>query len=298
VVLAGGTGGAMLAAGIQAESPSTELTVIANTADDDVFWGLLVCPDIDAVIYRLAGVFNETSGYGIKDDTFNVLDAIARVGAESWFRLGDKDLATHLLRAEQLRQGRTLTESSLDLCHRLGIKARVLPVTNDTVRTRFATDRGNFSFQEYFVRERLMPQLEGIAFDGIGAARPTAEVMTALAGADVVIIGPSNPLISVAPILAIVEGSVPRERTIAVSPIVGGAALKGPTVKMMSAMGQVPTPLGVARLYTGVAARFVIDQRDAAGAAEVEGLGYRTLVCDTVMKDGGRGLAAAILAAL
>ena len=295
MVLAGGTGGALLAAGIQSHSPSVRLTVIANTADDDEFWGLLVCPDIDAVIYRLAGVFNETTGYGVKDDTFHALDALGRAGGEAWFRLGDKDIATHLLRAELLRRGLTLTQATLELCERFGVQTRVLPVTNDRVRTRFATDRGEFSFQQYFVRERLGPRLEGISFEGIESARPTMEVIEALSTADLVIIGPSNPLISVAPILEIV-GSLPRERTLAVSPIVGGVALKGPTIQMMSALGHPPTPLEVARLYAEQASRFVLDTRDAEQVREIEvGLGYGVLVCDTVMRDGGESLAAAIL---
>jgi LPPG:FO 2-phospho-L-lactate transferase len=288
----------MLATGIQSHSPSDRLTVIANTADDDEFWGLLVCPDIDAAIYRLAGVFNEASGYGVRDDTFNVLDALARAGGEAWFRIGDRDFATHLLRAELLRGGCTLTQASLELCRRFGIGAKVVPVTDDPVRTRFATDLGELSFQEYFVREHLGPLLTGISFAGIGSARPTPEVLEALSAADLVIIGPSNPLISVAPILDIVRSFVPRERTVAVSPIVGGVALKGPTVQMMSAMGHRPSPLAVARMYGEVASGFVLDARDVAQALEIEQAGYKVLVCDTVMRDGGRSLASAILASV
>ena len=288
----------MLATGIQSHSPSDRLTVIANTADDDEFWGLLVCPDIDAVIYRLAGVFNEASGYGVKDDTFNVLDALAQAGGEAWFRIGDRDFATHLLRAELLRGGCTLTQASLELCRRFGIDAKVVPVTDDPVRTRFATDLGELSFQEYFVREHLGPLLTGISFAGIGSARPTPEVLEALSTADLVIIGPSNPLISVTPILDIVSSFVPRERTVAVSPIVGGVALKGPTVQMMSAMGHRPSPLAVARMYAEVASGFVLDARDMEQALEIEEAGYKVLVCDTVMRDGGRSLASAILASV
>jgi LPPG:FO 2-phospho-L-lactate transferase len=286
----------MLAAGIRSQFPDDRLTVIANIADDDEFWGLTVCPDIDSVVYRLAGVFNESAGYGVKGDTFAVLDALARVGGESWFRIGDRDFATHLLRAELLRKGLNLTQASLELCRRLGLAARVLPVTDDRVRTRFATDQGELSFQEYFVREHLAPRLTGISFRGIETARPTAEVLDALASADRVLIGPSNPLISVAPILRIAGAHVPRERTAAVSPIVGGIALKGPTVQMMTAMGHPATPREVAKMYVNVASRFVLDVHDAEQAGEIrEKLGYEVLVCDTVMRDGGAGLAAAIL---
>jgi LPPG:FO 2-phospho-L-lactate transferase len=298
VVLAGGTGGAMLAAGFQSILPTgLDLTVIANTADDDEFWGLLVSPDVDAVVYRLAGAFNDEAGYGVKGDTFNTLDALVRLGEPGWFRIGDKDFATHLVRAEMLRRGHRLTESSLELCRRWGIQARVLPMTDSRVRTRFATDKGSLSFQEYFVRERLRPTLRGIEFEGIESARPTPEVLAALGDADLVVIGPSNPLISIDPILKVVGSSMPRDRTVAITPIVGGVALKGPTAEMMRAMGSEASPVAVAKRYAGVASAFVIDSRDAALTSSVEGLGYRAIVCDTVMKGGGGALASAILAA-
>jgi LPPG:FO 2-phospho-L-lactate transferase len=269
--------------------------VIANTADDDEFWGLLVCPDVDAVIYRLAGVFNEQAGYGVKDDTFQVLDTLAAIGETTWFRIGDKDLATHLLRTDLMRRGCTLTETSLVLGRRFGVATRVLPMTDDAVRTRFTTDAGELSFQEYFVRERLKPALRGIAFAGLDSARPTPEVLGALRDADLVIIGPSNPLISIAPILQLVRAELDPARTIAVTPIIGGVALKGPTVEMMRALGHSPDPVEVARMYRDVAATFVLDERDRSLAPAVEGLGYRTLVCDTVMRDGGRALASVVL---
>ena len=294
-MLAGGTGGAALAAGLHAVAPSDELTVIANTADDDEFWGVLVCPDIDAVIYRLAGVFNEQAGYGLKDDTFEVLKALARVREDTWFRIGDRDFATHLVRTQMLARGHTLTEASLELCRRFGVAARVLPMTDGVVRTRFATDAGELSFQEYFVRERLGPRLRGIKFATPEPVRATAEVLDALAQADLVIIGPSNPLLSVDPILELTREAIPRQRTVAVTPIVRGAALKGPTVEMMRAMGLDPTPVGVARYYRGVASTFVLDERDAELRTAIHALGYRTLVSNTVMRDGGRDLAEFLL---
>ena len=298
VVLAGGTGGAMLAAGFQSILPTgLELTVIANTADDDEFWGLLVSPDVDAVVYRLAGAFNDGAGYGLKGDTFSTLEALVRLGEPGWFRIGDKDFATHLVRAEMLRGGLRLTEASLELCRRWGVEALVLPMTDGRVRTRFATDIGSLSFQEYFVRERLRPTLRGIDFEGIESARPTPEVLAALGEADLVVIGPSNPLISIDPILRVVGSALRRDRTVAITPIVGGVALKGPTAEMMRAMGSEASPVVVAERYAGVASAFVIDNRDAALAPSVEGLGYRVIVCDTVMKGGGGALAAAVLAA-
>lgn len=296
-MLAGGTGGAKLAAAIQGLVPPGNLTVIANTADDDEFWGLLVSPDVDAAIYRLAGVFNEESGYGVKDDSFQVLQALGRIGEPSWFRIGDKDFATHLVRAEMLRRGCTLTECAVALCGRFGVDSQVLPMTNERVRTRFVTDSGELSFQEYFVRERLRPPLRSIHFDGIESAQPTPEVVSALAEADLVIIGPSNPLISVDPILKVVGARMSRDRTVAISPIVAGGALKGPTVEMMRAVGLDPSPVEVARMYRDVAAGFVLDDRDRGLAPQLEKLGLRTLVVDTVMSDGGAALAARVLEA-
>ena len=269
--------------------------MIANTADDDEFWGLLVCPDVDAVMYRLAGVFNTRAGYGIKDDTFNVLEALARIGEDTWFRLGDKDFATHVLRADMLRRGCTLTEATLLLCRRFGLEASVLPMTDDALRTRFTTDIGELSFQEYFVRERLQPRLRGIAFAGEESAKPSPEAAAAVREAQLVIIGPSNPLISIAPILHVIGDQLVRERTVAVTPIVGGVALKGPTVAMMRALGMTADPLEVARLYRDVAGTFVIDERDRDLAGAIQELGYRTMVCDTVMRDGGRTLASSLL---
>jgi LPPG:FO 2-phospho-L-lactate transferase len=294
-VLAGGSGGAALADGIRQVAPETELTVIANTADDDEFWGLLVCPDVDAVLYRLAGVFNHQAGYGVKDDTFHVLDALARIGEDTWFRIGDKDFATHIARADLMRRGRTLTEATLELGKRFGIRARVLPMTNDTVRTRFATDIGELSFQEYFVREHLRPRLEGIRLSGIEEARPSHDVLKALREAEMVIVGPSNPLISIEPILNVIGDALVRERTVAVTPIVSGAALKGPTVEMMRAMGHAPNPIEVARMYRSVAATFVLDSRDSKLWPAIETLGYRVIQTDTVMRDGGRALASTLL---
>jgi LPPG:FO 2-phospho-L-lactate transferase len=287
----------MLAAGFQSLLAGGDLTVVANTADDDEFWGLLVSPDVDAVVYRLAGVFNEEAGYGVKGDTFHALEALGRLGEQAWFQIGDRDLATHIVRADMLRRGSRLTETSVELCRRWGIDGRVLPMTDERVRTRFVTDRGEFSFQEYFVRERLAPALRQIEFDGIDSARPTPEVLAALVEADLVVIGPSNPLISIAPILRVVGPNLPRDRTVAITPIVGGLSLKGPTMAMLRAMGLDASPIEVARMYTDVASAFVIDSRDADLSSAIEQLGYRAIVCDTVMKDGGRGLAAAMLAA-
>lgn len=298
VVLAGGTGGAKLAAGFQALLGPGELTVIANTADDDEFWGLLVSPDVDATIYRLAGVFDDAAGYGQKGDTFNTLDSLGRLGEPTWFRIGDRDLATHVLRADMLNNGCRLTETALELGRRFGLSTHVLPMTDDKVRTRFVTERGTFSFQEYFVRERLGPALREIEIAGVDGAEPSPEVTAALVDADLVVIGPSNPLISIGPILEVTRRLLHREHTVAVTPIVAGRALKGPTVEMMRALGHEPSPVEVARGYQDVACTFVLDSRDSSAAAEIEGLGYRVIVCDTIMAGGGESLAKAILEAV
>jgi LPPG:FO 2-phospho-L-lactate transferase len=297
VVLAGGTGGAKLAAGFQSLLPLGDLVVIANTADDDEFWGLLVCPDLDATIYRLAGVFDDAVGYGQKGDTFLTLEALGRLGEPTWFRIGDRDLATHILRAEMLHNGCRLTETALELCRRFGLASHVLPMTDDKVRTCFVTDRGTLSFQEYFVRERLTPALHSIDIAGGDVAESTPEVAGALVEADLVVIGPSNPLISIEPILKVIGRQLHRERTVAVTPIVAGAALKGPTVEMLQALGYDASPQEVARRYTSVAGTFVLDTRDAGLAGEIEAMGYRVVVCDTVMADGGAALAKEISAA-
>jgi LPPG:FO 2-phospho-L-lactate transferase len=277
-------------------APGDELTVIANTADDDEFWGLLVCPDVDAVIYRLAGVFNEKAGYGIRDDTFHVLDAMARIGEKAWFRIGDADIATHLVREGMLARGCTLTQATHELCRRFGVTARILPMTDGSMRTRFATDAGELSFQEYFVRERLRPALRGITFASPQPVLATAEVRATLERADVIVIGPSNPLISIDPILQVTRGLIDRARTVAVTPIVEGVALKGPTVEMMRALGMEATPVEVARRYSDIASTFVLDERDRGLARAVEDVGYRVVVVDTVMRDGGVALARAVLA--
>ncbi|TME93279.1 MAG: 2-phospho-L-lactate transferase [Chloroflexi bacterium] len=281
-VLAGGTGGARLAAGFDAVLPPGDLTVIANTADDDEFWGLLVCPDIDAVIYRLAGIFNDESGFGQRNESFHVLDSLERLGEPAWFRLGDKDLATHVLRAELLRSGSTLTNATLELCRRFGIRSRVLPMSDQPVRTRCITERGTYSLQEYFVRERLSPVLKAIEFEGLESASMTTEVKSALAAAELVVIGPSNPRISIDPILQVLAAALVPDRTTAGSPIGGGAALDA-------------TPLEVARRYREVSSRFALDQRDREYEPAIAQLGYRVLVCDTVMSDGGRSLAEALV---
>lgn len=297
VLIAGGTGGAKLAAGFQAEVAAGELTVICNTGDDDVFHGLHVSPDVDSVLFRLAGIFNEATGFGVAGDTFNLLGQLRDLGEPAWFWLGDRDLAFHVLRTSALARGARLTEATLDLCRRLGLPSRVLPMTDAPVRTWFATDAGCLPFQEYYVRERAQPAVHAVEYAGIEAATAAPEVVAALAEAELVVIGPSNPVVSTWPVLTLVREHLDPSRTVAVSPVVGGRALKGPTVEMMLSLGRDPSPLGVAREYRGLAGGFVIDSRDAGARDPIAGLGYRVLVTDTVMDaaESAAGLARAIL---
>ena len=297
VLLAGGTGAARLATGFEQVLAASDLTVICNTGDDIEHWGVHVSPDVDAVLYRLTGVFDEAAGFGVKGDTYTVFERMNKLGEPGWFRLGDADLAHCLVRTAVLARGGRLTDGCLELARRLGVKVNGLPMTDDPVRTWFATNAGCLGFQEYFVRERARPRVEGIEFAGIESARPSPEALAAVEHAGLVVIGPSNPLISVGPILQLLGDRLPRERTLAVSPVVEGRSLKGPTVEMMRSLGHEPTALGVARMYAARAADFVLDVRDGALAAATEELGLRVLVTDTVMegREGSRRLALDIL---
>jgi LPPG:FO 2-phospho-L-lactate transferase len=299
-LLAGGTGGAQLAIGFQRVLSPGALTVVTNTADDVEMWGLRVCPDTDAVLFRLAGIFNDRLGFGVADDSTNVLEQLARLEEPTWFRLGDRDLAFHILRTSLLRRGFRLTETIRELGGRLGLCTSVLPMSDDDVRTYFDTDTGRLGFQEYFVREQLRPRLRAIGFEGIESARPSPEVRQAMRDADLIVVGPSNPLISIAPIAGLLEDLRRPERTVAVTPLIGGRSLKGPTVEMLRALRGEATPAVVAREYRGLASWFVLDAQDTEQRAEVEATGCGVLVADTVMRDaaGAERLAGELLEAL
>lgn len=285
VLLAGGTGGAKLATGLRDELAPGELTVITNAGDDVELWSLRICPDADAVLFRLAGIFNDTAGFGVKHDTAKVLSQLHDLGEPTWFHLGDRDLAFHVLRSHWLRQGRTLTEVTRELARRLGVEAAILPATDDPVRTVFATAEGRLGFQDYFVRRHLEPELLGVSFEGIESARPSPQVLGALSAADLVVIGPSNPVISIEPILRLTAGAIDRARTVAVSPVVGGRALKGPTVEMLRTLRGAATPEALALEYAPHARWFVLDQQDAAAFEAVEEAGLEPIILDTVMVD-------------
>ncbi|HEX5824952.1 MAG TPA: 2-phospho-L-lactate transferase [Candidatus Limnocylindrales bacterium] len=291
VTLAGGVGGAKLAEGLQAVV-GERLTVVVNTADDTERHGLLVCADHDTVMYTLAGLENPELGWGLAGDSWTTMTALERYGEEGWFRLGDQDVATHIVRTDRLRRGERLTAACRDLQARLGVVATILPMTDDRVRTQVRADDGWLDFQDYFVRLRQAPEVREVRFAGIESASPTPEVLAAIDVADVVVIAPSNPIVSVGPILAVpgMSEALASARArgvpiVAVSGIVGGKALKGPADRMLASLGHESTALGVARLYRELADTFVIDTVDDALARAVEALGLRVVVTDTIMTD-------------
>jgi LPPG:FO 2-phospho-L-lactate transferase len=297
VQLAGGTGGAKLADGFQQVLPAGDLTVIVNVGDDTDWHALLVCPDIDTILYTLAGLADNDRGWGVAGDTFTALAMLERYGGETWFRIGDADLATCLRRSELLRDGASLTDVTAAMASALGVASHVVPATDDRLRTLVQTGEGWVEFQEYFVRRGQADVVRSLRFEGVEAARRSAAAVTALAEADLVVIGPSNPLVSIGPIIAIpgmrealVAADAPR---IGVSGIVAGRALRGPADKMLVSLGHESSALGVARIYQGLLDQFVIDTADAALAPQIEALGMAVSVLPTVMRSGADRVALA-----
>ena len=286
-VLCGGVGAARFLSGLVDVVEPAQVTAIVNVADDDVFHGLHVSPDIDTVLYTLGGVVHEEQGWGRGDETFATQTELARLGEEAWFRLGDKDLAMHIHRTRLLAEGRTLTEVVDGIRRALGIGVTILPATDGRQRTRVRTDEGWIGFQEYFVKRRAADLVRELRFEP--DAEPTAAVRAAIAEADVIVIAPSNPFVSIGPILSLaglrddIHGA--RAVVVAVSPIVGGAAIKGPAAAMLAAFGHEVSALGIARLYANIADAFVLDVEDAALAPAVEALGLATTVVPTIMRD-------------
>ena len=291
VELAGGVGGAKLAEGLAAHL-GADLTVVVNTGDDLELYGLVIWPDHDTVAYTLAGLDDEVRGWGLRDETWTVMDGLAALGDGAWFRLGDRDLATHLWRTDRLRTGVRPTDVALELRGRLGFAATILPMADEPVRTEVLTDDGWLEFQEYFVHRHQEPEVREVRFRGIETARPTPEVLAAVEAADIVVIAPSNPVVSIGPILAVpgmtaaLAGA--RDRgvpVIAVSGIIGGKALKGPADRMLASLGEVSSAVGVAARYRDLITKFVIDDVDSALLPAIEVLGLHTLVTDTIMVD-------------
>jgi LPPG:FO 2-phospho-L-lactate transferase len=294
VELAGGVGGAKLADGLQVHL-GARLTVIVNTGDDVERHGLAIWPDHDTVMYTLAGIDDRERGWGIRDETWSAIDQLGRLGEETWFRLGDRDIATHVVRTARLAAGVRPTDVAAHLQKALGIAATVLPMTDDAVRTEVRTDDGWLDFQTYFVGRRQEPTVHEVRFRGAEAAAPTVEVLAALDAlqpTDAIVVAPSNPIVSIGPLLAIgglrSAAAAARKRgvpVVAVSGIVGGRALKGPADRMLASLGHESSALGVARLYADWIDAFVIDTVDAELAPAIEALGISVVVTDSIMSD-------------
>ncbi len=289
VALAGGVGGAKLTQGLAAVLESGKLTVVVNTADDFEHLGLYICPDLDTVMYTLCGLNNLEAGWGLELESWNFMEALQEIGSETWFRLGDRDLATHVQRTYRMHANDKLSDITADFCSTMGTDVRVLPMSDDPVRTIVDTDIGPIPFQEYFVRLGCSPKVCGFEFEGIQTAvfNPLASESFKAQDLRAVIICPSNPYVSIAPILSL-AGARNQLRNIAapiiaVSPIVDGQAIKGPAAKMMRELGCNPSALSVAQEYRDIVDGFVIDNKDAAEARQIEEMGQRVLVTDTIM---------------
>jgi LPPG:FO 2-phospho-L-lactate transferase len=297
-------GGARFLRGLSRLTDPRHLTVIGNTGDDEEFFGLHVSPDLDTVVYTLAGRADRARGWGVAGETFACLETLGGLGQPTWFRLGDRDLAVHLFRTERLRAGWPLSRVTAALAHAQGVRAAVLPMTDDPVRTIVHTRAGALAFQDYLVRRRGRDRVKRIQIRGAARARPAPGVLAALRRSDAIVIAPSNPLVSIGPMLAVpaLRRALARRRAPAavVSPLVGGRPVRGPLDRMLRGLGLEVSPRGIARLYRGLVDVFVLDRLDAAHADDVAGLGMRPVVTETLMRTPAhaRRLAAVVLRAL
>ena len=293
VALTGGVGGAKLVRGLAAVSRKEDLLVVANTADDFVHLGLHISPDIDSILYSLAGVADPERGWGRANESWSFMNTLSSLGGPDWFRLGDRDLAMHVIRTARIRAGETLSEVTSELARRLEVSVQVVPMSDDPVRTVLHTDAGTLSFQEYFVQHGCRPRVLRLEYQGAIGASPSPALEHAMRGNSVgiVVLCPSNPYLSLDPILSVpgvrawLEGT-PAE-VIAISPIIGGSALKGPAAKLLQELANESSALSVARHYRGLVDRFVIDQEDASLAADIEKLGMEVGVARTLMRTDG-----------
>lgn len=282
VALAGGVGGAKFAHGLAQNLHPQDLTVIVNTGDDFEHYGLYICPDLDTVCYTLAGLANPDTGWGRLNETWNVIENAAKLGGPRWFNLGDQDLGTHLERTRRLKEGEALSKITKDFCEAWGIEPTVLPMSDQPVRTIVETEEGDLAFQEYFVHRRCEPRVTGFRFEGVEAAKRAPGTREAIESADAVIICPSNPWVSIDPILHVVKRI--EKPVIAISPIIGGQTVKGPAAKMYRELGIEPSALAVARHYCDLVTGFVFDQVDTPLEGEIRSLNMRTFVTNTLMK--------------
>lgn len=289
VVLAGGVGAARFLQGVVQVVPQEQLTVIANTGDDRVFYGLHVSPDTDIVLYTLAGLVDEAQGWGIRNDTYHTMQQLTSYGCEDWFALGDRDLATHIHRTELLRQGKTFSEITDHLRTQLGLKLRVLPMSDQSIATHIQTPAGLLHFEEYMVKRRCTDEVQDVVFVGAQEAKPAPGVLEAIRQADAILIAPSNPIVSIGSILSVpgIHDALHEAQgmVVAISPIVGGAPIKGPADKLMSGLGVEVSAVGVARCYRDFLDVMIIDQQDAHLATAIEDLGIPTRITDTIMRD-------------
>jgi len=290
VLLSGGVGGAKLALGLHRALPPAALTIIANIGDDFRHLGLAISPDIDTLIYTLADLVNPETGWGRRDETWNFMAELERLGGETWFRLGDRDLASHVERSRRLEAGDALSTITRETCQRLGIGSHIVPASDRRVQTRLVTDAGVLAFQDYFVRQRAQPVVSEVRFAGAAEAVPPATAMAALGdpGLRAILVAPSNPWLSIDPMLAIPALRAALEKSsvarVAVSPIVAGQAIKGPTAKIMAELGMPVNQVGIARHYLGLIDGLVLDHADAGEVAAVEALGIRAITTSTVMQ--------------
>src|SRR5712664_2721828 len=286
--LAGGVGASKLLLGLHEVMDPAELTIIVNTGDDIVLHGLKISPDLDIVSYTLAGVVDQKKGRGLRSETFHALKHLAAYGRPNWFNLGDRHLATHIHRTAMLTEGKTLSQAADSIRTALRVKSRILPMSDSPIPTIIDSNEGPLHFQEYLVKRRAEPIVKGIRFTGVESARPAPGVLEAIRDADRILICPSNPLISIGPILAVPqirdELRAHRQKVFAVCPIVGGKSLKGPSDKMLSQLGHQPTALGVAKIYADFTGTFIIDPADRKQAAPIAALGMKVAVLPTVMK--------------
>jgi LPPG:FO 2-phospho-L-lactate transferase len=298
VALAGGVGAARFLRGLLAVVPPDDVTAIVNTGDDITLHGLHISPDLDTVTYTLAEAVNSETGWGLVGETWQAMDALERYRGATWFRLGDRDLATHLFRTQRLADGATLTEVTAEITSAWGLGLRLLPMSDDRIETRVTVEgEGEIGFQEYFVGRAHSVPVTGVRFAGVERSTPGPDVLRSIRSADLVVICPSNPIVSIGPILAVpgVEHEVAarRQRTVAISPIVAGAALKGPADRMLTELGHESSVVGVARLYAPFAGTLVIDEADAAKARAVEDEGMTCVVAPTIMSDREKAAALA-----
>jgi len=286
--LAGGVGAARFLQGLVRVVPEREVTVIVNTGDDIELYGLHISPDIDIVMYTLAGIVDEEKGWGIRGDTFHCLEMLQKYGQETWFKLGDRDLATHINRTHLLKNGLSLSEVTSRLCQALGLSVKILPMTNDRFATKIVTDKGMMHFQEYLVKRGAQDKVLNVVFDGVEKARPASEVIHALLNSDMVIVCPSNPIVSIGTILSVknVRNTLKETtaKVVAISPIIGGHPIKGPADKLMQGLGLKVSAYSIAHLYRDFLDTLIIDQVDEAEKEPIKSLGMQVIAMNTVMK--------------